>query len=189
MFCSRKSNNRINKINERSKRIVTDDKNSNFKDLLEPNNQITVHQRNLQVLMTQVIKIINSLSPQIMDNFFIFCEYTHNVRDFQVISNENKKTVRYGQETKKFRTPSLRASLPEEYKLANSLNIFKRKIKNWKCETWPCRLCQTFQKVLGFIYLYLFVCLFCLFVCFFCVDFFLYYYFYFFFLVLLVSLL
>ena len=42
-----------------------------------------------------------------MDNFFIFCENTHNIRDFQIISNENKKTVRYGQETIQFRTPSL----------------------------------------------------------------------------------
>ena len=70
-----------------------------------------------------------------MKNFFIFQKNTHNIRNFQIISNENKKTVRYGQETIKFRTPSLRANLPEEYKLANSLNIFKSVIKNWKCET------------------------------------------------------
>ena len=51
-----------------------------------------------------------------------------------------RKTVRHSQETIKFRTPSLWANLPEEYKLPNSLNIFKRKIKNCKCETCPCRL-------------------------------------------------
>ena len=43
-----------------------------------------------------------------MDIFFIFRKNTHNIRNFQIISNENKKagTVRYSQETIKFRTPS-----------------------------------------------------------------------------------
>ena len=50
MFSSRKSNNIINKIHERY------DKNSSFEDLLKPNHQIIVHQRNIQVLMTEVFK-------------------------------------------------------------------------------------------------------------------------------------
>ena len=37
-----------------------------------------------------------------------------------------RKTVSHSQETIKFRTPSLWANLPEEHKLPNSLNIFKR---------------------------------------------------------------
>ena len=42
MFCSRKSKNLINKIHERSLRIVTNDKKSNFEDLLKSNKQTTV---------------------------------------------------------------------------------------------------------------------------------------------------
>ena len=42
-----------------------------------------------------------------MDNFFIFCENIHNIQNFQMMSYENKETVRYGQETIEFRTPSL----------------------------------------------------------------------------------
>ena len=72
MFCSRKSNNLINKIHESSLRIVTSDKNSCYEDLLNLNNQITVYQRNLQVLMTEVFKITNGLSPPIMDIFSYF---------------------------------------------------------------------------------------------------------------------
>ena len=48
-----------------------------------------------------------------MDNLFIFRENTHNIRNFQTISNENEKTVRRGQETIKFRTSSLWGNLPE----------------------------------------------------------------------------
>ena len=44
-------------------------------------------------------------------------------------------------QSRKLRTPSLWENLPKEYKLTNSLNIFKRELKNCKCKTYPCRLC------------------------------------------------
>ena len=50
--------------------------------------------------------------PPIMDNFFIFRENTNNLRNFQIISNENKrKSVRYGSETISYRTPLLWAGV------------------------------------------------------------------------------
>ena len=49
--------------------------------------------------MIEVFKIIDGYAPPIMDNFFIFREDTHNLRNFQIILNENKKTVRYSSET------------------------------------------------------------------------------------------
>ena len=96
MFSQRKANNLINRIHERSVRIVSGDNQNNFEDLLEKNKEI--YQRNLQVLMIEVFKIINGYAPLIIDNFFIFRENTHNLRNFQIILNENKKTVRYGSE-------------------------------------------------------------------------------------------
>ena len=94
MFSSRKSNNLINKVHERSLRIVSGDNHSSFKSLLSKYKKITVHQRNLQVLMTETCKIINGLSTPIMENFFILRENTHNVRNFQEICNENRKAVK-----------------------------------------------------------------------------------------------
>ena len=61
--------------------------------------------------MTEVFKIINGFAPPVMEDFTLFCEYTHNIRNFQIISNESKKTVRYGLETVKYRTPLLWANL------------------------------------------------------------------------------
>ena len=146
MFCSRKANNLINKIQERSLRLITNDKTSTFEHLLQANNEITTHQRNLQVLMVEVFKIINGFAPPVMEDFFLFGENTHNIRNFQITYNESKKTVRYGLETAKYRTPLLWANLPGKYKTATSLNSFKTKIKAWKCETCVCRLCQTFHQ-------------------------------------------
>ena len=91
--------------------------------------------RNLQVLMTEIYEIINhcSASLEIREN-------THNTRYSQVLSSGSSRTVNYGLETIYYRAPVLWANLPPEYKLPNSVNIFKRKIKIWKGENCPCKL-------------------------------------------------
>ena len=115
MFCSRKSNNLNNKVHEKSLRIVSGDNHSSFKSLLSKYKEIAIHQRNLQVLMTETYKIINGMSLPIMEKISILRENTHNVRNFQEISNENRETVKHGIETISNRTPFLWANLPSEY--------------------------------------------------------------------------
>ena len=61
----------MNKIHEIFLRIVTNDKNSIYEDLIKSDNQITVHQRDFQILMTTFFKIINDLNPLIMIIFYI----------------------------------------------------------------------------------------------------------------------
>ena len=85
LFSSREANNLINIIHERSSRILSGDNEGNFENLLEKNKDITIHQRYLQALMTEVYKIINRYAPPIMDNFLIFRENTHNLRNSQII--------------------------------------------------------------------------------------------------------
>ena len=52
--------------------------------------KITIHQRNLQLLMIEVYKIINGYAPPITDNFFIFRENKHNFRNFQIITKKTE---------------------------------------------------------------------------------------------------
>ena len=94
MFFSRNTNNLINKIQERFLRLITKNKTSTFEHQLQANNEITIHQRNLRALMVEVSKIINGFAPRAIENFFLFCENTHTIANFQIISNESKKTLR-----------------------------------------------------------------------------------------------
>ena len=84
--------------------------------------------------MTEIYKIINHIAPPIMSSLFEIRVNTYNTRYFQVLPNESRRTVNYGLETTCYRAPFLWANLPPAYELANSLNVFKRKIKNWKGE-------------------------------------------------------
>ena len=70
MFHSRKLNNRINKIHERSLRIVYDDHKSTVRELLTEDNSFTIHERNIQILATVLYKVVNGIAPEIMSQVF-----------------------------------------------------------------------------------------------------------------------
>ena len=101
--------------------------------------------------MTEICKIINHIAPPVMPFLFETRENPHNTRYFQVLSNGSRRTINYDRETLCYRAIFLWANLLPEYKLANSLNILKRKIKNLKGENCPCRLCKTHVRKLGYI--------------------------------------
>ena len=52
MFCPRRSSNLINKVQQKALCIIYNDQLTDFKSLLLNHNEITIHQRNVQILMT-----------------------------------------------------------------------------------------------------------------------------------------
>ena len=66
MFHSRTLNSRINYIHERALRLTYKDNQSSFKELLENDHSGTVNHKNLQVLVTEIFKVKNDLTPEIL---------------------------------------------------------------------------------------------------------------------------
>ena len=97
--------------------------------------------KKLQLLVTEVYKIVNSIELPVMNSFFNFRANIHNFRNFQEIFTENRKTVKYVIETVMYQGPFLWTNLQSEYKNAKLLEEFKLKIKTWKCDFCLCWLC------------------------------------------------
>ena len=103
MYCSRQSNNLINRVHERGLRLTyRNETNKEFQQILRGKNEPTIHQKNLQVPMTEVYKTVNGIAPPIMNSLFNFRANNHNIRNFQEIFIENRETVKYGIETVTF---------------------------------------------------------------------------------------
>ena len=68
MFCSRQTNNIINKIHERAFRIVLNGYISDFEAMLRNMNDITIRHRNIRTLMIELFKVKYDLAPPIMDS-------------------------------------------------------------------------------------------------------------------------
>ena len=105
MFCSRKSNNLVNKNQERVLRLTYKDNENNFQTSLNESNETSVHQRKLQFLMTEIYKIKNNYTLPTTHHLFQFRENTFKLRNFRELATHNKKTSNYGLETVSYRAP------------------------------------------------------------------------------------
>ena len=64
MFHDRTLNNKINRLHERALRLPYDDDNSSFQELLNLDNSMTIHHRNLHKLATEMYKTKNNTSSE-----------------------------------------------------------------------------------------------------------------------------
>ena len=150
MFHSRALNNKINRIHERALRIVYNDANSSFNELLIKNRTFTIHERNIQTLAIEVFKIINGISLEIMKEILPL-KSTSNYSSRFPLQTRNIRTVNYGSETISFLGPKIWSIIPEEIKNSSTLIEFKSKIKKWKPINCPCRLCKIYISGVGFV--------------------------------------
>ena len=66
MFCSRKLKLRFENVHKRTLRVVYSEYENNYKVLLANHDEISIQQKHLQYLATEVSKSENKLNPQLM---------------------------------------------------------------------------------------------------------------------------
>ena len=73
MCDSRKINNQINKLHERDLRLAYNDKSPSFREIIERDKSVTIHEKNIQVLLTEIFKVKSGgVAPEIMTEIFKF---------------------------------------------------------------------------------------------------------------------
>ena len=107
MFISGKFNNLVNKTHERPLGISYKDQKTSYENLLKTHNELTIHQTNLQALMTEIYKIVNGVAPSIMNFLFEFRSNKFNIRNSEVLSTDFRRIAKYGIETITCRVASL----------------------------------------------------------------------------------
>ena len=66
MFHSSDLSNKINSLHERALRITYVDRSSSFQDLLEKDNSVSIHRRNMQFLATEMFKVKSNIASEII---------------------------------------------------------------------------------------------------------------------------
>ena len=135
----------------RTLRVVYRDYNATFSELLSKDKSVTIHQRNLQLLATEIFKTKNELNPKIMEEIFTFKNVDYNLQNNTSLKIGNLKTVYYGTESLTNLGAKIWNLLPNEYKELKSLSPFKSRISNWVTDECPCRMCKNYVAKIGFI--------------------------------------
>ena len=139
-FCSRKINNRMNRTQECVLRIVYKDYVSTFAQLLEKDSSMSIHIRNLQVLVTDIFKGRSNILLPIAQNSFRTTEPAYSLRSDTIFESRSIQAQRYGIESLTEIGPKIWSQVPNEKKDSASLAVFKNKVKNWRPKFSPCKL-------------------------------------------------
>ena len=107
MYHSRTLNNRINRLHEKALRLVYKDDHCYFEELLNKDNAVSIHHRNLQILVTEIYKVKNNLSSTIMSNIFQENNTAYDLRNKREFKTGNVRTVLSGTETISYRGPQI----------------------------------------------------------------------------------
>ena len=108
--------------------------------------------RNIQILATRMYKLINKLSPPIMNRVFkLNSDSRYNLKQILQIPRSLVKSVYHGTENISYLDPKIWHILTDDYKIIQNLDAFKIKIKKWKPENCPGRLCKVYIDRVGFL--------------------------------------
>ena len=151
MFHSRTSNAKINRLHERALRLVYSDFQSTFEELLEIDGYFSIHHQNIQTLAIEVYKVLHGLSSSNLKELLVFRNNNYNTRSQYELAIPSVNTVLKGKNSIRYLGPIIWNSIPIGIRCADSLNIFKSQIRQWKPLSCQCRLCLNYLDGVGFV--------------------------------------
>ena len=116
MCHSRSLYNKINRIQERSLQIVYRGYKSSFKELLQNDKFLTIHQKNLQYLAIEIYKVKMDISPKIINDVFRFSKNSvYSLRSGFQLEKPSINTVQFGSESAVYLVARIWKLIPEKH--------------------------------------------------------------------------
>ena len=103
--------------------------NESFEDLILHSNDVSIHQKQLHRLTTEIYKSCTNLSPEFIKTFFTVKEIPYNLRNGHILNLPSARTTCYGTNFTLFRACQVWNKLPLSIKQIQSLLEFKTNIK------------------------------------------------------------
>ena len=141
-FCSAKSMQKIEKIQERALRFLYHDYSSSYNELPSKSQRCTMHVSRLRTLSLEILKTLNDLNPPFMKDIFQIRTSNYSMRNQNNLVHYRPNQVTFGSNSLKFLGPQVWDCLPNELKSAENLNTFKTLITQWSGPTCNCNACR-----------------------------------------------
>ena len=130
MCHSRPVNNIINRLHERCLRIIYNDQTSSLVDLFAKDGSIIIHARNLQVLVTEILKIHKKMSTELMQGRFCVRQTHYNLRNPHHFAIPSVNSFHHGSKSISNLGPRIWNLVPDRLKEPSSISSFKNGIKD-----------------------------------------------------------
>ena len=125
---------------------------SSIEELLERDNSVSVHNRNIQCLAIELYKVFSAIYPGIVKDVFpLNTSSSYDIRSRRTFTAKSVKTVYCGTESLSCLAPKFWELIPNNIKSLENLPKFKKAIKYWKPDVFPCRLCGLYIAQVNFV--------------------------------------
>ena len=141
MFCRETLYPKIEKTHHMTLKVVSGVDDS-YNNLLLSSNSVSIHQRYLGFLLTEIFKSISQINPEFLWLFFKPQKLSYNLRKGPILNLQRTQSTYHCASTIHFRGSLIWNNLPAKVKSSNSVFEFKTKTKNLgniHCECLICR--------------------------------------------------
>ena len=129
MLCGETLCSKIEKVHHMTLNVVYGIDDS-YDNLLLSSNSVSIHQRHLRFLVTEIFKSISHINPEFMWLFFKPKKLSCNLTKRPILNLPRTQSTYCGTNAIQFRGSFIWNNLPAKVKSRNSVFEFKTKIKN-----------------------------------------------------------
>ena len=120
MFCRKKDYLKIEKIQDKALKIIYNS-NESYEAHLTRNNEVSIHQKHLRALATEIYKSLADINPDFMKPYFIIKEMPYNLRIGCALKLPSANSTHYVISSVLFRACLMWNRLPVSVKQSQSL--------------------------------------------------------------------
>ena len=143
--CDSASAIKVEKIQKRALRVIMNDYESSYQDLLIKSGQPLMFVSRLRSIACEVYKSIHKLNPSFLHDLFTYKHTGYESRRKIKLHQRLVKTQTYGIRSVRYEGAQLWNKLPPEIIKAESFQTFKSLIKKWEgpqCQCGFCSMCR-----------------------------------------------
>lgn len=142
-FCGKVNNDKIEKIQERSLRILYRDYDASYEELLKRVDGATMLTARLRIMALEVGKCIAGVNPTFLNSMFEVKPAVYNMRRPIRLVQTRRETVKFGIKTFSYTGSKLWNELPLDYQDLSDIDIqdLKKTLKTWMgpdLNVYPC---------------------------------------------------
>ena len=141
-FCSQTNTKKLETLQYRALRIVYNDFQFSYEDLLHRVNTTTLHIGRMQSIAIETFKCLNGIAPEYIRDLVKLKNNKYNFRYENMLQLPTVRTSRYGKNSFRFEAARVWHSLPNEIRCANNFEEFKRLVHTWTGPGCKCSMCQ-----------------------------------------------
>ena len=131
MFANKSNLEKLEKVNKRALRIVTNNGHLSYDELCKQEHQLTVYRRCIKSIAILIYKVKRGLSPVYLQELVNEQRINYDMKDNDRLTLPAFNTVKYGKNSLKYLGAKLWNIIPVEIKSKPSLNTFKSAVHKW----------------------------------------------------------